>query len=81
MARLTVEIAAFGSNPGFASVPEEAAAVIRSGFVDSIGTMIAGREEPAVRLLRAQLAERRSGAAEATVCSAPSGPAAPTRRS
>lgn len=47
-------------------MPEAAREIIRSGFIDTIGTMIAGRDEPAVRLLAAQIAERRSGAEEAT---------------
>jgi aconitate decarboxylase len=70
-AGLTQEIAAFASDPGLGAVPEAAAAIIRSGFIDTIGTMIAGREEPTVRLLRAQLAERRTGASEATVLLGP----------
>jgi 2-methylcitrate dehydratase PrpD len=70
-AGLTQEIAAFASDPGLDTVPEAAAAIIRSGFIDTIGTMIAGREEPAVRLLQAQLAERRTGASEATVLLGP----------
>ena len=61
---LTQDIGAYiAAGPG--AIPEEAAAVIRSGFIDTIGTMIAGREEDAVRLLAAQIAERRSGAEEA----------------
>ena len=62
---LTQDIGAYiAAGPG--AIPEEAAAIIRSGFIDTIGTMIAGREEDAVRLLAAQIAERRSGAEEAT---------------
>lgn len=68
---LTQQIADYIAAPGIDRVPEDAAAIIRSGFIDTIGTMIAGREEPAVQLLRAQLAERRSAAAEATVLLGP----------
>jgi len=71
MAGLTAEIAAFASNPGFDAIPEDVASIIRSGFIDTIGTMIAGRDEPAVRLVRAQVAERRSGAMEAMVLLGP----------
>jgi 2-methylcitrate dehydratase PrpD len=68
---LTQAIAAFVAEPGLDAVPEDAAAIIRSGFIDTIGTMIAGREEPAVRLLAAQLAERGGSACEATLLLGP----------
>ncbi len=71
MTGLTAALAAFASNPGFDKVPEDVLPVIRSGFIDTIGTMIAGRDEPAVKLLHAQLAERRGTAAEATVLLGP----------
>ncbi|MDB5317467.1 MAG: MmgE/PrpD family protein [Rhodospirillales bacterium] len=62
---LTQDIGAYiAQGPG--AIPEAAAVIIRSGFIDTVGTMIAGRDEPAVRLLAAQIAERRSAAEEAT---------------
>src|SRR5690348_14947645 len=61
MTGLTASLAAFASNQDQA-VPPDVAAVIRSGIIDVIGTMIAGREEPVVQLVRAQLAERRGTA-------------------
>jgi 2-methylcitrate dehydratase PrpD len=70
MAGLTAALAAFASNQA-QEVPADVAPVIRSGIIDSIGTMIAGRDEPVVKLVRAQLAERKSGAQEATVLLGP----------
>src|SRR4051794_37644117 len=37
-------------------IPEEAARIARMGFIDTIGTMIAGREEDSVRILTETLA-------------------------
>ena len=70
MAGLTATLAAFASNQSLV-VPDDVAPVIRSGIIDVIGTMIAGRDEPVVQQVRAQLAERQSGAREATVLLGP----------
>lgn len=45
-------------------VPDEAARIARTGFIDCIGVMIAGREEDPLRLLREVL---RPGPGEATL--------------
>jgi 2-methylcitrate dehydratase PrpD len=63
---LTVAIAAYASGAP-AVPPDDLVPVIRSGFVDTLGTMLAGRHEPAVTMLRAQVAERGGTAAEASV--------------
>ncbi|MCW8086873.1 MmgE/PrpD family protein [Sabulicella glaciei] len=47
--------------------PEDLLPLLRSAFIDTLGTMIAGRDEPAVALLREHLAERGASAAEASV--------------
>lgn len=47
--------------------PDDLLPLLRGAFIDTLGTMVAGREEPAVALLRAHLAERGSTAAEASV--------------
>jgi len=50
-----------------AVVPEEAARIVRAGFVDAVATMIAGRDEPVVGIVRQIVAARRSAADEARV--------------
>ncbi len=67
---LTATLAAFAADQSLV-VPADVAEVIRSGIIDVIGTTIAGRNEPVVRLVQAQLAERQSGAQEATVLLGP----------
>lgn len=47
--------------------PTDLLPLLRGAFIDTLGTMVAGRDEPAVALLRAHLAERGSTAAEASV--------------
>ena len=65
MIGLTDSIAHFVS--GGAVVPEEVAALVRTGFIDAIATMIAGRNEPVVGIVRQFVAARRSAAGEARV--------------
>ena len=65
MSGLTDSIAHFVS--GGTAVPEEAARIVRTGFVDTIATMIAGRNETVVRIARDFVAARRSVATEARV--------------
>jgi aconitate decarboxylase len=63
MSGLTDSIADFVS--GGTAVPEEAARIVRGGFIDSIATMIAGRNEAVVRIVRDFVTARRSVATEA----------------
>ena len=49
------------------SVPEEAARIVRTGFTDTVATMIAGRNEAVVGIVRQFVAARRSAAREARI--------------
>ena len=40
------------------AMPPEAASIVRSGFIDTIATMIAGRDEPVVDIVREFVAQR-----------------------
>ncbi len=62
---LTESIAQFVSSG--VAVPEAAARFVRLGFTDTIATMIAGRDEPVVGIVRRFVGERRSSATEARV--------------
>ena len=46
-------------------VPEEAARIVRTGFIDTVATMLAGRNEQVVRIVREFVAARQSTAREA----------------
>ncbi len=63
MSGLTDSIADFVS--GGCAVTEEAARIVRSGFIDTSATMIAGRNEAVVRIVRDFVTARRSVATEA----------------
>ena len=65
MSGLTESIAHFVS--GGTAVPEEAARIVRTGFIDTISTMIAGRNEDVVGIVRKFVAARQSTASEAHV--------------
>jgi len=67
MTGLTERLARFTHDPGFSEAPESAGHIIRGGVIDTVGTMIAGRDEPVVRILRQQVAHRRSNARESSV--------------
>jgi len=67
MIRLTQMLARFASGPAFTAMPEAAARIIRNGFIDTFATMIAGREEPVVRIVRQHVEARLSNAPEASV--------------
>ncbi|HTT80151.1 MAG TPA: MmgE/PrpD family protein [Stellaceae bacterium] len=53
---LTQEIGRFVAGFRFENVPPEAVAVARTGFIDTIATMIAGAHDPAPQILRRGLA-------------------------
>ena len=57
MTGLTDSIAQFVSSG--AAVPEEAGRIVRSGFIDTISTMIAGRNEAVGGIVRQFMATRR----------------------
>lgn len=66
MTALTQAIGAYAAKAPTAP-PDDLLPLLRAAFIDTLGTMIAGREDPAVTLLRAHLAERAGTAAEASV--------------
>lgn len=53
---LTQELGRFVAGLSFETLPAEAVAIIRTGFTDTIATMIAGAHDPAPQLLRRGLA-------------------------
>lgn len=67
MTGLTESLAHFTANPGFETLPAAAARIVKTGFIDNVATMIAGRDEPVVRIVRGFVAARKSGAREACI--------------
>ncbi|OGA77316.1 MAG: hypothetical protein A3G81_09380 [Betaproteobacteria bacterium RIFCSPLOWO2_12_FULL_65_14] len=63
-ASLTERLARFAGSP-LADPPYDAIAIAKSGFADTIATMLAGREEPVVGIVRRFVAARQSGCREA----------------
>ena len=66
MIGLTAAIAAYAAGSS-GPPPDDLLPLIRAAFTNTLGTMLAGRHEPVVPLLRAHLAERGATAAEASV--------------
>jgi len=67
MSGLTESLARFVVDPGWQRAPEAAAAIAKSGFIDTIATMIAGRDEPVVRIVREFVSQKKSAAREARI--------------
>jgi aconitate decarboxylase len=67
MIRLTQMLARFAGGPASTAMPEAAKRIIRNGFIDTFATMIAGRNEPVVRIVRQHAEARLSNAQEASV--------------
>ena len=67
MIELTSALARFASAPPFAAVPPAAAGIVRSGFIDTTATMIAGRAEPVVHIVREHFGERVGERGESSV--------------
>lgn len=67
MTDLTAALARFASAPPFAALSGDAASIIRGGFIDTTATMIAGRSEPVVAILREHLGDRIGERGEASV--------------
>lgn len=65
-AGLTLELARYVAQPHFGGKEEAACAIARTGFIDTIATMLAGQNEPVVHVLLAHLGAA-GGAAEAPV--------------
>src|SRR5512139_1537709 len=67
MANLTAALAHFATAPPFDVVPPEAVATIRTGFIDTSATMIAGQFERVVQVLRDHLSSRVGAEGESSV--------------
>ena len=67
MSGLTRSLAEFVHAPGFGALPARAVEIAQSGFIDTVATLIAGREEPVVGIVTRFVAARGSTASEATV--------------
>jgi aconitate decarboxylase len=67
MTSLTDSLSRFIANPAFPELPEHAIKIVESGFIDTTATMIAGRSEPVVGIIRKFVAEKKSSAREARV--------------
>jgi 2-methylcitrate dehydratase PrpD len=67
MISLTDSLSRFIAHPAFQELPERAVRIVQSGFIDTIATMIAGRNEPVVDIVRRFVAEKKSAAHEARV--------------
>jgi aconitate decarboxylase len=71
MAGLTESLSRFVANPGFEILPERAISIVQSGFIDSIATMIAGQNEPVVKIVRQFVDDRKSAACDARIIFGP----------
>jgi aconitate decarboxylase len=67
MNRLTETLARFVHASASATVPDAAMQIIRTGIIDNIGTMLAGRNEPVVDIVRRHVAARQPQAGESSV--------------
>lgn len=67
MSGLTAALARFACAPPFEAVPADLAPIVRNGFIDTVATMLAGREEPVVQVLQSYLSARLSAQGEAAV--------------
>ena len=56
---LTQDLGRFASGLTFENLPREAVEIARTGFIDTIATMIAGADDPAPQLLRKRRSRRR----------------------
>lgn len=67
MAGLTDSLSRFAYDPGFTSLPASVGTIIKTGFTDTIATMIAGRQAEPARILRQFVRQRQAQACEARV--------------
>src|SRR5450631_696609 len=67
MTGLTASLSRFIANPGIDPLPAVAARIVKTGFIDTVATMIAGRNEPVVHIVREFVAARLAGVREAAV--------------
>ncbi|HSQ05655.1 MAG TPA: MmgE/PrpD family protein [Burkholderiales bacterium] len=71
MTALTQSLARFVCHPGFDGPPAAALAIAKTGFIDTVATMIAGRDEPVVTIVRELVTEKKSSAREARIFPGP----------
>jgi len=67
MTGLTADLARFASAPNFAPLPDRVVEIVQSGFIDTIGTMLAGRDEPVVQMAKSFVSDKQSTVQEAHV--------------
>jgi len=67
MPGLTETLSRFAAHPPVESMTEEVRSLIRTGFIDTIATMIAGRDAEVVKIVRSFVQQRRSTATEARI--------------
>jgi 2-methylcitrate dehydratase PrpD len=65
MTGLTADLARFASAPNFVPLPDRVVEIVQSGFIDTIGTMLAGREEPVVQMAKSFVSDKQSTVQEA----------------
>ncbi len=65
MTGLTADLARFASAPNFAPLPDRVVEIVQSGFIDTIGTMLAGRDEPVVQMAKSFVSDKQSTVQEA----------------
>lgn len=68
---LTAQLAAFVADPRFGQLPPRAVEIVQSGFADTIATILAGRDEPVVRIAQEFVSARQSSAAQASLLLGP----------
>jgi 2-methylcitrate dehydratase PrpD len=71
MSGLTAQLAQFASQPRFAPLPPRVIEIVQSGFIDTIGTMLAARNEPVVRIAWDMVAQQSSSLQEASLLLGP----------
>jgi aconitate decarboxylase len=64
---LTSQLAAFVAQPRLDPIPEGALRTIRSGLIDTIATLLAGRDEGVTRVVREHVRGKRSSLTEASI--------------
>lgn len=64
---LTRSLAEFVHAPQFGVLPERAVGIAQSGFIDTLATMIAGRNEPVVDIVQRFVAARGSSGSDASL--------------
>lgn len=71
MSGLTAQLAQFASQPRFAPLPPRVVEIVQSGFIDTIGTMLAARHEPVVRIALEMVAQQASSLRESSLLLGP----------